>query len=71
MFVLTGTLEKYSRNEASLLIEKLGGKVTSSVSLKTDYVLAGSSAGSKLKKAIDLNIKVLDEKEFERLLNGN
>lgn len=71
VFVLTGTLEKYSRNEASLLIEKLGGKVTSSVSLKTDYVLAGSSAGSKLKKAIDLNIKVLDEKEFERLLNGN
>lgn len=60
-FVLTGTLPSMSRDEARALIEKHGGKVTGSVSKKTDYVVAGESAGSKLTKAQQLNIPVLDE----------
>ena len=67
-FVLTGTLEKYTRNEASDIIEKLGGKTSSSVSKKTDYVLAGEDAGSKLTKAQNLGVKILTEKEFEELI---
>ena len=67
-FVITGTLENYKRNEAKSEIEKRGGKVTSSVSAKTDFVLAGSSAGSKLKKAESLNVKIITESEFETLL---
>ncbi len=62
--VLTGTLPTLSRKEASELIEKHGGKTSSSVSKKTDYVLAGESAGSKLTKAKDLGIKILDEATF-------
>lgn len=68
-FVLTGTLTKYNRNEASEIIESLGGKVSSSVSKKTSYLLAGSDAGSKLKKANDLGVTVLSEDDFEVLAN--
>ncbi len=68
-FVLTGTLEHYSREEASQLIEKHGGKTSTSVSKKTDYVLAGEDAGSKLKKAQDLGIAILSEEEFIAMLN--
>jgi DNA ligase (NAD+) len=67
-FVLTGTLEKYKREDAKKLIEDAGGKISSSVSKKTDYVLAGSEAGSKLEKATSLGVKILDEKEFEKLM---
>lgn len=66
-FVLTGTLEKYTRQEASDLIEKYGGKVSSSVSKKTSYVLAGEEAGSKLTKAQELGIVILTEAEFENM----
>ena len=68
-FVLTGTLQKYSRNEAAALIKERGGKVTDSVSKKTDCLLAGESAGSKLEKAQTLGIKILSEEEFINLLN--
>ena len=63
-FVLTGTLPTYTRAEASEMIERLGGKVSSSVSKKTDYVLAGEEAGSKLDKAHSLGIPVISEGEF-------
>lgn len=68
-FVLTGTLEKYTRQEASDLIEKYGGKVSSSVSKKTDYVLAGEEAGSKLTKAQELGVTIITEEEFENIVN--
>ena len=68
-FVLTGTLEKYKRQEASDLIEKYGGKVSSSVSKKTDYVLAGEEAGSKLTKAQELGVTIITEEEFENIVN--
>ena len=64
VFVLTGTLPTLSRNEASEIIEKFGGKTSSSVSKKTDYVLAGEEAGSKLTKAEELGIKIITENEF-------
>ena len=66
-FVLTGTLAKYTRDEARKIIEDAGGKVTGSVSKKTDYVVAGSDAGSKLDKAKELGVAVIDEKEMEKL----
>lgn len=68
-FVLTGTLAKYTRDEAKKMIEDAGGKVTGSVSKKTDYVVAGSDAGSKLDKAKELGVAVIDEKELEKLLH--
>ena len=67
-FVLTGTLEKYSRDEAQEIIEKLGGKTSGSVSKKTSYVLAGESAGSKLTKAQELGVKIISENEFEEMI---
>lgn len=66
--VLTGTLEKYSRNEATKLLEDLGAHVSGSVSKKTDYVIYGVEAGSKLTKAQELGIKTLSEEEFGKLL---
>ena len=67
-FVLTGTLSKYKRNDAAKLIEERGGLVKGSVSKKTDYVICGEDPGSKLTKANELGIKVLNESEFESLL---
>ncbi len=67
-FVLTGSLEKYSRDEASEIIENYGGKTSSSVSKKTTYVLAGEEAGSKLTKAQELGITIITEKEFEDMI---
>ncbi|MEE0204882.1 MAG: NAD-dependent DNA ligase LigA [Oscillospiraceae bacterium] len=67
-FVLTGALEQYTREEAGALIEKFGGKVSSSVSKKTSYVLAGENAGSKLTKANDLGIPVITEDEFAQMI---
>jgi DNA ligase (NAD+) len=66
-FVLTGTLAHFTRDEAKKMIEDAGGKVTGSVSKKTDYVVAGTDAGSKLDKAKELGVAVIDEKEMERL----
>lgn len=64
-FVLTGTLEKYTRDEASEIIENFGGKTSGSVSKKTSYVLAGEDAGNKLSKAQSLDIPVITETQFE------
>ncbi len=67
-FVLTGSLEKYTRGEASNIIEKLGGKTSGTVSKKTDYVLAGEEAGSKLTKAQSLGVTIITEEEFEKMI---
>ena len=67
-FVLTGTLTKYTRDQAKKMIEDAGGRVSGSVSKKTDYVVAGSDAGSKLDKAKELGVSVIEEQEMEKLL---
>ncbi|MDO6355161.1 NAD-dependent DNA ligase LigA [Caloramator sp. CAR-1] len=66
--VVTGTLEKFTRDEVESLIERLGGKVSGSVSKKTSFVLVGESPGSKLKKAQELNIKIVNEAEFLEMI---
>ena len=67
-FVLTGVLERFTREEAGALIEARGGKVSGSVSKKTSYVVAGENAGSKLTKAQELGIRIIDEDEFRAML---
>ncbi len=69
-FVLTGTLSKYTRDEAKDLIQQRGGRVTGSVSKKTDYVICGTDPGSKAEKAESLGVKILDEEGFEALLSS-
>ncbi len=68
--VVTGTLENHSRSEIETLVRQLGGKTTSTVSKQTDYVIAGKNPGSKLRKARQLGVSVLSEREFERLVDG-
>ena len=68
VFVLTGSLEKYTRDEASEIIEKFGGKTSSSVSKNTDFILAGEDAGSKLRKANELGVKVISEADFNAMI---
>lgn len=70
VIVLTGKLEKYTRKEAKELVEKMGAKITTSVSKNTDIVIAGTDAGSKLSQANKLNIKVIDEKTFIGMINN-
>lgn len=70
IFVVTGTLPSYSRDEVSALIQSHGGKVTDSVSKKTNYLVAGEAAGSKLEKALALGIPVIDEAALKRLIEG-
>ena len=67
-FVFTGELDKYSRSEAKKIVESMGGRVSSSVSKKTDYVVVGKNPGSKFEKAKSLGIKIIDEKEFLKLI---
>lgn len=66
--MVTGTLEKYGREEIEELIARLGGRAASSVSKNTDYVVAGAKAGSKLDKARALGVTILDEQQFEAIL---
>ena len=67
--VVTGTLTKFTRAQIEELIRANGGKASSSVSAKTSFVLAGENAGSKLDKALKLGVKVVDEAEFEKIIN--
>lgn len=67
-FVITGTLDSYSRDQVKTIIEENGGKVSSSVSKKTDYLLCGADPGSKYQKALDLGVKVINEEQFNDLL---
>ena len=67
-FVLTGSLEKYTRQEASDIIESFGGKVSGSVSKKTSYVLVGEEAGSKLTKAQELGVAIISEQDFKNMI---
>ncbi|MFT5623194.1 MAG: DNA ligase (NAD+), partial [Bacteroidia bacterium] len=71
IFVLTGSLPNLTRSEASEMIEKVGGRTSSSVSKKTDYVLAGEASGSKYAKAVKLGLQILDESDFHELINAS
>lgn len=68
-FVITGTLPSFSRDEAKDLLQERGAKVTGSVSKNTDYLLAGENAGSKLDKARDLGVKIIDEAELRSMID--
>ena len=68
-FVFTGTLERFTREEAGERVRARGGNVVSSISAKTDYVVAGSGAGSKLEKARSLGVTILNEADFLNLIN--
>ena len=69
-FVFTGSLEKFTRSEAKEMVEERGGRASSSVSSRTDYIVAGPGAGSKLKKGEDLGVIILTEDEFLELINS-
>lgn len=71
IFVLTGSLPNLTRSEASAMIEKVGGRTSSSVSKKTDYVIAGEASGSKYAKAVKLELQILDESAFKALINAS
>jgi len=67
-FVLTGTLEHFTREEAKNAIERLGGRVTGNVTKKTDYLVLGKEPGQKYKKAKEMNVNIIEEKEFKEML---
>jgi DNA ligase (NAD+) len=67
--VFTGSLKSYTRSEVKAKVEALGGRATSSVSGETDYVVAGEKPGSKLDEAKKQNVKIIDEKEFKKLIS--
>ena len=69
-FVLTGKLSRFTREEASAIIQRLGGQVSSSVSNKTSYVIVGEAPGSKLQKAKSLGVSILDESQFQKLIDS-
>ena len=69
VFVLTGTLEDLTRNQAKEMIEAAGGRVSGSVSKKTDYLVAGSSPGSKLNMAKDLGVEIIDQATLQKMFN--
>jgi DNA ligase (NAD+) len=71
IFVITGTLQELKRSEAGDLVSEKGGRLSSSVSMKTDYLVAGESPGSKYQKALDLNVEIINEGEFLKLLDVN
>ncbi|MDC0521239.1 NAD-dependent DNA ligase LigA, partial [Candidatus Marinimicrobia bacterium] len=69
IFVITGSFKNHNRNEIKEILEKNGGKVSSSVSSKTSFLIVGNNAGSKLKKAQALNVKVVKEAQLEKFIN--